>query len=373
MRYQQAELKPRSANYGSRIDLILCTPGLRPWIKGGDIQPKVFGSDHCPVYIDLHETITLENGTELKLRDQLNPPDRPPSTAPVYPNDVPRTAPEPPRFATKFLEEFSGRQTNLRSFFTAGGPKKKLVEPSPSPTPELAPHSPPQQSQSSAPTVSQVSVALQPTPSDSVTPSNQAVRDAATLDDPLSAPFSIARAAFDSIQRDKSPEHKQRSQASSSAKPIDLTMDTAESSTSPKPAKQSKTRQTKPVGGQTRISAFFAQPASNKRKHPTSPQPQPRGSTSATSPAAAAAIPTSHIDAEVDAACDSNTADEDALIAQAIAEADEEKANKRAKTNASAAPVWSNLFAKKLPPLCTVHQKPCKDFSECLLCIAESS
>ena len=34
----------RSANYGSRIDLILCTPGLRPWIKGGDIEPKVFGS-----------------------------------------------------------------------------------------------------------------------------------------------------------------------------------------------------------------------------------------------------------------------------------------------------------------------------------------
>jgi AP endonuclease-2 len=61
--------------------------------------------------------------------------------------------------------------------------------------------------------------------------------------------------------------------------------------------------------------------------------------------------------------CGANSADEDALIAQAIAEADEEKASKRAKTNADAAPVWSNLFAKKLPPLCTVHQKPCKDFS----------
>ena len=56
--------------------------------------------------------------------------------------------------------------------------------------------------------------------------------------------------------------------------------------------------------------------------------------------------------------------EEEALIAQAIAEADEEKASKRAETNAQAAPIWANVFAKKLPPLCSVHQKPCKDFSE---------
>ena len=97
-----------SANYGSRIDLVLCSPGLRPWIKGGDIQFKVFGSDHCPVYIDLHETADIPGKGTLHLRDMLNPTGRPPSTAPEYPTVPPRTVPEPPRLATKFFEEISG-------------------------------------------------------------------------------------------------------------------------------------------------------------------------------------------------------------------------------------------------------------------------
>ena len=55
---------------------------------------------------------------------------------------------------------------------------------------------------------------------------------------------------------------------------------------------------------------------------------------------------------------------EEALIAQAVAEADQERSEQRAVQKAKAAPVWNELFAKKLPPLCTVHQKPCKDFSK---------
>jgi AP endonuclease-2 len=56
--------------------------------------------------------------------------------------------------------------------------------------------------------------------------------------------------------------------------------------------------------------------------------------------------------------------EEEALIAQAVAEADQERSEKRAVQKAKAAPVWNELFAKKLPPLCTVHQRPCKDFSK---------
>jgi AP endonuclease-2 len=123
--------------------MILCTPGLRPWIKGGDILPRIFGSDHCPVYIDLHETIEHPQQGTLRLRDMLNPPNRPPSTAVVYPVDPPRTAPEPPRFAAKFYDEFSGKQTTLKSFFGGAGAKGKrsgaLVSPSPSPSPSVTP------------------------------------------------------------------------------------------------------------------------------------------------------------------------------------------------------------------------------------------
>ncbi|KAL1412735.1 Class II abasic (AP) endonuclease [Vanrija albida] len=84
------KIDARPANYGSRIDYVLCTPGLRPWIKGGDIDASVHGSDHCPVYIDLHDSIELD-GQTIYLRDLLNPKDRPPSTAPVYPSDIPST------------------------------------------------------------------------------------------------------------------------------------------------------------------------------------------------------------------------------------------------------------------------------------------
>ena len=131
----------RSANYGSRIDLILCSPGLRPWIKGGHIQASVYGADHCPSYIDLHESIITSQGRNSTLARYAQPARSKPTTAAVYPSIPPRTVPEPPRFATKSLEEFSGRQTMIRSFFGGGGggsgqglgqrKESKLVSPSP--------------------------------------------------------------------------------------------------------------------------------------------------------------------------------------------------------------------------------------------------
>lgn len=42
----------RPVNYGSRIDLILCTNLLKKLVTSGDILPNVTGSDHCPVYTD---------------------------------------------------------------------------------------------------------------------------------------------------------------------------------------------------------------------------------------------------------------------------------------------------------------------------------
>jgi len=94
----------RDGNYGTRIDLILITPGLRKWIRDGDIQPLVKGSDHCPVYVDLHESIT-ENGTEIRLRDLLHTPDATGSR-------------EVPRICARMWDEYSSKQTLLSTFFT---------------------------------------------------------------------------------------------------------------------------------------------------------------------------------------------------------------------------------------------------------------
>ncbi|KAF6759509.1 Endonuclease/exonuclease/phosphatase [Ephemerocybe angulata] len=88
------KISARETNYGTRIDFILVTPGLIPWIKAGDTLPDIKGSDHCA-------------GEVIRLRD-------------VVGSQV--EAKDPPRVATRFWEEFSGKQTSLQQFF-GGRPK----------------------------------------------------------------------------------------------------------------------------------------------------------------------------------------------------------------------------------------------------------
>jgi AP endonuclease-2 len=121
----------RPANYGARIDYTLVTKGLLPWIKFADIQANVYGSDHCPIYVDFHDEITSEDGTTLKLQDFLKGGD----------GDGKRKVPS---LATSCWPEFSGRR--LQSFFAA---KPAALPPSISPSPidtpstvEPAPSSP---------------------------------------------------------------------------------------------------------------------------------------------------------------------------------------------------------------------------------------
>ncbi|WVR07703.1 exodeoxyribonuclease III [Kwoniella sp. DSM 27419] len=380
------KLDARSANYGSRIDLVLCTPGLRPWIKGGDILNKVYGSDHCPVYIDLHETIEHPVKGTLHLKDMLNPPDRPPSTAPVYPNDVPREAPEPPRFATKFFDEFSGRQTTLKSFFGGGaGAKQEKDIPSPSPTPSVTPAATP----ALANPLQKVGDLVRDEPAD---------RPHA-VDETLSTPFSLARAAFDSLDATMAGPSKSRQRSLSAVTEgtaIDLTFDeehddivqrrSASSKTLSEGKGQPKKNAKHPnaskkvdvaagPASQTKLSSFFPQPPNKtKRKSPpprTSSSPVASRQTKSARPSgsleSSSAIPpspetlrssTSAGQDDPGTSMSGLTESEDAEILRAIAEAEEERKIK----NEQAKPVWSNLFARKLPPLCTVHHKPCKDY-----------
>lgn len=43
----------RTRNVGWRIDYVLVSESLRPHVKSAEIHPKVLGSDHCPVSIEL--------------------------------------------------------------------------------------------------------------------------------------------------------------------------------------------------------------------------------------------------------------------------------------------------------------------------------
>ena len=284
----------------------------------------MYGSDHCPVYIDLHDSITQEDGTILHLRDLLDPPNRPPSTAPMYPTDPPRLALEPPRFATKFYDEFSGRQKTLKSFFsgTTNGTKKSV--PSESPDHETPP------------------------PVAEPNETKPAIKPASPPPPPVTTPFGIARAAFNSIESQPGPSRYSH---------IDMIKEKDE----PRPPVKKR------KSGQAKLSSFFNPPPSKDKSRSISPDrvaPQPsQSSTNGTHH-----FPSTSLHASTNGTLPSLSPsldpDEDALIAQAIAEADEVQATQRAEKNAQAAPIWANVFAKKLPPLCNVHHKPCKDYSE---------
>lgn len=122
----------RESNYGSRIDYILVTPGLMPWIKHGDIEPTIKGSDHCPVYVDLHDSITLPSGEILTLREAMRmPPLTADNAAPSAEGTVEGEVEgrEPPRIAARFWEELKGKQMVLSNFFG-----KKGDDPAPDPS-----------------------------------------------------------------------------------------------------------------------------------------------------------------------------------------------------------------------------------------------
>lgn len=62
----------RPGNYGSRIDYVLCSDGIKDWFSDSNIQEGLLGSDHCPVYATLKDTVEVEGHT-LHVIDKMNP------------------------------------------------------------------------------------------------------------------------------------------------------------------------------------------------------------------------------------------------------------------------------------------------------------
>ncbi|MEO8539850.1 MAG: exodeoxyribonuclease III [bacterium] len=51
--YWDAWRERRARNIGWRIDYVMVSEGVRPWLKRAFIQQEILGSDHCPVGIEL--------------------------------------------------------------------------------------------------------------------------------------------------------------------------------------------------------------------------------------------------------------------------------------------------------------------------------
>lgn len=62
----------RPGNFGSRIDYVLCSSEIKDWFVDANIQEGLLGSDHCPVYATIGDTVTRD-GHEIHITDIMNP------------------------------------------------------------------------------------------------------------------------------------------------------------------------------------------------------------------------------------------------------------------------------------------------------------
>ncbi|KAI0060652.1 DNase I-like protein [Artomyces pyxidatus] len=305
------KISARETNYGTRIDYILVTPGLLPWIKHGDIQPSVKGSDHCPVYVDLHEQITSISGEQISLRTamKMDGPSR-----------------EAPRIAAKFWNEFQGKQTLMSTFF---GKRE------------------------SAKTASDKGHLSSP-------------------QSPLAVAFGTLAAIQSTTSKPMSPRHSTESHEANTARPSseatapDLKI-ASKAPGAPEPRKRQRSDNA-PAGpsqpkklkaGQSKLSSFFAKPSTSQPKD-TEIIEVSDGETLATSTRSPTSTPPAdthdQLDADYRLAVELSASQENALLSQS------EVVVAQSKDPSHSIHAWSTLFAPVPPPNCTVHGEPAREF-----------
>lgn len=62
----------RPENFGSRIDYVLCSSGIKDWFINSNVQKGLLGSDHCLAYVTIGETVG-SNGATVPVEDVMNP------------------------------------------------------------------------------------------------------------------------------------------------------------------------------------------------------------------------------------------------------------------------------------------------------------
>lgn len=111
----------RPGNFGSRIDYILCTAGIKHWFEDANIQEGLMGSDHCPVYATLVDRVTYE-GKERFIGELVNPGDMFKNGQRLREWDTKDLLPQ----SAKLLNEFD-RRRSIRDMFTKKPSVPKLT------------------------------------------------------------------------------------------------------------------------------------------------------------------------------------------------------------------------------------------------------
>lgn len=282
-------------------------------MKHGDIQPSIKGSDHCPIYIDLHEEIVVPvegragESKTIKLGDVLGA----------------KGEMETPRLAAKYWEEYSGKQTLLSTFFGKGKKTDEMNSPNVPDavmtivnTPAVVidldsdPTPPP-------PSSSQVAQSTPPSPSQ-ISPKET---QPSTVSSPPSQP----------------PPNKRK-----------ISPDDAPPSSRQKLAKKAKS---KTPAGQATLATFFAQPSTSKgnRKRAQEEDLSPWK-----------ADDQDQLDADYRLALELS-ASQETLLSQSTTVSNINAGPKSSGKQSTTA--WSHLLAPLQPPRCAIHNEPAKELT----------
>ncbi|KAK4952282.1 Class II abasic (AP) endonuclease [Elasticomyces elasticus] len=136
----EQKINARPGNYGSRIDYVLCSADMREWFQDSNIQEGLMGSDHCPVYAVLNDTITISasdaSPRHVQLLDIMNPLG--------YFFEGKRrkdwSVKEIPAFSAKLLPEFDKRRSIKDMFTKKPVPKAIAGDPKPASQSESSQH-----------------------------------------------------------------------------------------------------------------------------------------------------------------------------------------------------------------------------------------
>lgn len=109
----EQKINARPGNFGSRIDFVLVSEEMKPWIRDANIQEGLLGSDHCPVYADFEDDVNFK-GKEMPLVDIMSP-------SGTFVGGVRKRewkSSSTPAFSAKRLPEFDKRRS-IKAMFTA--------------------------------------------------------------------------------------------------------------------------------------------------------------------------------------------------------------------------------------------------------------
>ncbi|KAG8995597.1 Class II abasic (AP) endonuclease [Tulasnella sp. JGI-2019a] len=340
-------LSARESNYGSRIDYILVTKGLRPWLKFGDIQSDIRGSDHCPVYIDLHDEITLPSGATVQLADVMR--DKDPRQSDGLPR--PRAV---PRLCARQWDEFSGKQKLLSNFFQKKADEKREVTPLPGGS-QIADPASATGSQGSRERENVMgihnhqSTALMGTPGSDIALGKRKKSPSLGSDE-------VSGTRYSKLSRPKGGKEK-KSSGQAMISSFFIQSGGASGSKTPPVVSSSK-----------RIKQGASQPTSTSsrgasRTRSTSVEILHISSDEDLPPAAKLLESQSSSDTPIDA----DQVESDYILACSLAEEGDPHsalslANPSSQTRGKDSQAWKKLLAPLQPPLCTVHKEPAKRF-----------